>query len=346
MASVEDAFALGWQVAQLFHQPVPEGPGGSGPCGDRLPGLAALPAAEQSILLARRVSVAAAALPLSVDGTSVGAAATRCLDLFVNDPRDQKAISQAVFDLHIAILEGLTVSDAGLGKAYSLGQALAETVLVSCAADDAGLDSAYRQALADARVDELSDWLADLKADFGAHAAYAVRGSLDRWHIFVSSSQTPIPPTARHAMSAQGRVWQGLLSGEKPAVEFLAAMDYVAGASALLGRIGQLTGRFLWSAWGVLLVAAIAVVAGVTVGLSELSTLSTGSKVAADLVTALAAVGLTTKGVMSSLGRVIGHSEGPLWESELDESCAVAATRLPDGVRVARRSLLETGSMR
>lgn len=343
---VEQAFALGWQLAELYHSPVHEGPVGHGPPEGRLPGVSKLTPPERSLVLARQVGAALRGLNIPVEPNRPAPSSAAVETVLAAHPRNRDDVRAAIWELHVHMLESLTVTDFRLGKAYSLGRALAETDFVSAVADVADRRSIFAELFDSGRVGELGAWLAQLKTAFGPHAAYAVRGTLDRWSEWLTKPDTDIETTdPRDALRAQGRIWRGLLSGEKQAVDLLAASSFVIAALALLERIGQITKGFLCSAWGVLLLAVLGIVGGAIYGISAVSSLSNTNKLVADLVTALAVLGITTKGVISSLGKIIARGEGPLWASELDESCAVAATRLPEGVGIVRRSVADVGKM-
>ena len=113
-------------------------------------------------------------------------------------------------------------------------------------------------------------------------------------------------------------IWRGRLSGEKQPKDLLTAAGYVAGAVARLRRLGA---RFLWSRFGVLLLVMLAAVGLAVYRFSRISGLSHSNKLAADLVTGVAALGITTKSVISTLGEITAKAVGPLWDSEIDESC-------------------------
>jgi hypothetical protein len=259
-------------------------------------------------------------------------------------PRIKEVIQQEVWDLHVEVLEALTVADFRLGKAYGLGRALAETAMVPIGMPPDQRTSVYPDLFEVGRLERIGNWISEVKTSFGAHAAYAVQGSLERWGDWVRTADVAQRDPAA-ALSHQGRVWRGLLTGEKQAVDLLNAMDYVGAAIALLKRISQLAQRFVWSGYGILIAVVVALVVGAVIGISDIGSLSETGKLAAQLVTAVAALGLSTKGVMSTLGKIVAKAEGPLWDSELDESCAIAATRLPTGGVVSRRPRADIGRM-
>jgi hypothetical protein len=93
-------------------------------------------------------------------------------------------LQAAVAELHRQLLVALTAADFRLGKAYGLGRALAETVLLP----DAKNPQTFQRLFARYRLANLLGWLADLKSLFPPHAAEAVGGSLQTWAAW---SQAP-----------------------------------------------------------------------------------------------------------------------------------------------------------
>jgi hypothetical protein len=146
-------------------------------------------------------------------------------------------------------------------------------------------------------------------------------------------------------LARQGHVWRGLLSGEKQATDLLKATDFLQAGFALLKRFGQLSRRFFRSGYLIILVSILAAVVGVVIAISDLSGVSQSSRLVAQLVVILGALGFTTKGVASTLGRIVTKAQGELWDSEIDESCAVAACRLPASQKIVRRHAGEIGDM-
>ena len=343
-SDVEGVFALAWQVAQLYHSPVHETPIGHGQPQDRLPGISSLMEAEQSLLLAREIGAGIRRLLPEREGGRPQPSTTNLEAQLSGFPRNGHTVKQAIWDLHIELLEGLTVADFRLGKAYGLGRALAETAIMPVGTTPERRQTMYETLFGDGRLTRIGSWLSELKTSFGSHAAYAVQGSLDRWASWVKTADvSQLDPGA--SLSHQGHVWRGLLTGEKQATDLLKAMDFVDAAIALLKRISQLVQRFLWSGYGILMGGIVAIVVGAFIGISNLGWLSHSNRLAAQLVTAVAALGVTAKGIMSTLGKIVAKAEGPLWDSELDESCALAACRLPNGTAISRRPRADIGKM-
>jgi hypothetical protein len=133
------------------------------------------------------------------------------------------------------------------------------------------------------------------------------------------------------ALHRQGQLWRAVLSGEKDGVDLLSGDDYVGAADRLVGHLRRLLRGFLRRFW-----ITTSVLAGlVVVIIATLVFVRTASRVAAVVLTAAGAIGLTWKSAASGLGRVLGQVQRPLWESELDTAVASAITRLPRERRAA-----------
>ena len=118
---------------------------------------------------------------------------------------------------------------------------------------------------------------------------------------------------------------RAVLSGEKDCVDLLSGDDYVQAADRLLGHLRRLLLGFLRRFW----ITTTVLAALVVVTAATLAFVHTASRVAVVVLTAAGAIGLTWKSAASGLGRVLGHVQRPLWESELDTAVAGASTRLP-----------------
>jgi hypothetical protein len=158
------------------------------------------------------------------------------------------------------------------------------------------------------------------------HTAYAVSRSLHDWQRWVAGDRQAGDWTAaRAAIRVQGRIWRELLTGEKAARDILSLSDYLAA-----GRRGavEMIRRFWWVA-----AAAAILTAGVIYAGSYLHGLPDLVRVVGSIAWLAGAAGLFAKGSSAVLGPRVTQAEGWLWQTELDGSVAVAATRLPPGAK-------------
>src|SRR6266700_2222470 len=131
-ARVQQAFALGWHVAELCYWQDRERP----PSTDEghLRQLGALDGATRLRLLVAQISADLDGLGVERSGPvrplrGMGRLEDRTVDPLANlDAIDVQSGAEQVKTLHTAILLRLTVKDYELGKAYSLGARLGQTV--------------------------------------------------------------------------------------------------------------------------------------------------------------------------------------------------------------------------
>jgi hypothetical protein len=311
------AFALGWQMAELYRPPH------SGPLpeqdDDDLPGLGSLDLAERTGILVDQVQAGLAALhdPVEEAGLpAIGFDAVRAL--LGQDPQTSR---QAVRTLHREILGSLTAADFRLGTAYGLGRALADTCRKP-------IDQHSLQAeLSKYRLSSLLVWLDDLGSAFPQHAAHTVGVSLERWRDWAEQlNDTKVMPDGTiHALGRQGEIWRALLSGEKEGTEMLETGNYLDAAHDLAHQMRSILRsvlrRFPLLSGAILLLFVL----GIT-----LLAVGGGSEIAAGASSLLAALGLTWKGLGTAMGRLAKRLEQPLWATSLDGAIANAITLLPD----------------
>jgi hypothetical protein len=318
-ARVCAAVALGWQVATLYHSPRPQGAVGDPARGERLPGRSGFTPATQEKWLGEQIAAGAATL-LTEPRLPLREALNILLTHLDKDDPDRTATLEAVFAVHCRLFEALTVADFRLGKAYGLGRAMAETALVPANAGDADGDAMqkFRELLEDGRLTTVKNWLTALKTMLPDHSAYATSRGLDEWHRWAGEPRTADDwKRARTDMRLQGYLWRELLTGEKAGKDLLNAAGYLAAA-------WQVARRAWWLFAGMVAVAvAVVLVVLLVPGLSR----------TVRLAAVLAWLGATLAAGMKAVGPLIGSAvkgaEGWLWQTELDESVAAAATRMP-----------------
>ena len=258
----------------------------------------------------------------------------------LTDPgRRRDGTLDAIFTLHCRILEALTVADFVLGKAYGLGRAIAETALrPACAMTEEERADQFRCVFEAGRLITVKDWLADLKTLLPDHTAYAVSRGLHDWQRWVAGDRQVGTGLRRGPIRVQGRIWRELLTGEKAARDILSLSDYLAA-----GRRGavEMIRRFWW-----VIAAAAILTAGVIYAGSYLHGLPDLVRVVGSVAWLAGAAGLFAKGSSVVLGPGVTQAEGWLWQTELDGSVAVAATRLPPGARSRPPEVPRSGNWR
>jgi hypothetical protein len=317
------AFALGWQVAEIYRPdpPAPAPPGED----DHLPALSDLSPDEYARVGLYQVQAGITKLRHGIlnAGLTVPDAqafAWRVTGL-VGEERDR-----AVEGFHIKLLATLTAADFRLGKGYGLGRALAD--VTRSPAD-------WRAELAPSRVATLAAWLRDLSTALPPHAGHVVASSVDEWGRWAAQAPPPGDDAAREGLDvalleAQGRLWRSLISGEKRATEMLEISDYVAAGESLLQSTARLARPVLKHHAPVLIAAVVLFVAGIVVMLvtDDAAGIVSGAGVI------LTALGIGWKGLGTTVGKTIAKVETPLWEAALDVSIRdrITPQRLLDSV--------------
>jgi len=190
---VISASVLGWHVAELFHTPLPRSMQRRQASSDKLIGIGELdPLSRARLLLAQVRADMERAWRYDDSGQPLPDLAP-VQSLLQAELRQPGQLQAAVAALHQQLLMTLTAADFRLGKAYGLGRALAETVLLP----DAKNPQTFQQVFARYRLANLLGWLADLKSAFPPHAAEAVRGTLQTWAAWSEA------PTLRLALDGQ-----------------------------------------------------------------------------------------------------------------------------------------------
>jgi hypothetical protein len=305
-ARVGVAFALGWQMAEIYRPEPPPAPA-AGESG-HLPALSDLSVDEWARVGLDQVQAGITKLRGAIvdAGLTVPDAerfAGRVTGL-VGEERDR-----AIEGFHTRLLATLTAADFRLGKGYGIGRALAD--MTRHPAD-------WRTELSPAPVATLASWLRDLSTALPPHAAHVVASSLEEWGEFAQAQ----PPTADGSaqsldvalLQAQGRLWRSLISGEKRPTEMLEISDYVAAGESLLQSTARLAKAVLRHHAPVLLTALGLFIVGIALMLitDDAAGIVSGAGVI------LTALGIGWKGAGTAAGKALGRVGTPLWESALD----------------------------
>jgi hypothetical protein len=271
----------------------------------------------------------------------------------------------AVLDGHLSLLIALTGAGATLGKAYSLGRALADT----CRPGQEPAD--LRDSFDPYRLAQLRHDLDDLASVLPGHAAKAVGQSLTWWRdaVFMAddtetgrmrrraltgvrtdapalrtrpglpnpqiSTASPVGDmiTLRDAVHRQGELWRVVLTGEQRTQDLLAPGDYLHAALRAVSAGRKLAARTLMAAPAAtisLLVLATAILAGVLVFIHG-SHASGGGKLAAVLVTVAGYLGSLARAAVPRVKAAVTAVEQPLFQAALDYVSAEAISVPPVG---------------
>ncbi len=323
------AVALGWQMAELFHEPraqTTEGPvpaAGSPspraatPLAARsttekpdLPGVGKLRSKERRAL---RVAQLAHGLDLLSEATADEE--VQAIRDLMREDAERERVPADLRTRHVALLSALTVADFRLGKAYGLGRALFEVCREGQDAD------ALQKHLGDAHLRKMIAWCADLKSVLPDHAAQAVVGSLRRWQSWSREKPwTPLPnPDFERCLRRQGERWRAILTGEKDPRDALTIATYIQAGEELLSDAARVGAGFAKRFWLLLLLAAALLIGGIVAAIFSSSALGGLAAIAASL-------GITWKTATPTLSKLASDLSGPLWGAELDAAITVAVT--------------------
>jgi hypothetical protein len=325
------AFRLGWHVAELYaseiarqQPPAPTRPPHA------LPGLSAFSRHERDLLLAAEIAADMHALEgtltaVGIAPVDIGPFAHALDDL----SRRQAEVKLLLYELHKELLPCLWAADFRLGKAYSLGRALADTSLVPSVGDPLGFGKYFDQH----RIGQLAEWLDDLGSAFPERAAPAVAQSLTAWRdwtaAWVAQRQDEAPARdgdVDRRLREQGHLWRELLSGDKPAEDLLGPDDYIRAAEHMIAHTRSLA-RDVLRRWWFVVAGTLVAVGGAVVLVAEFA--PSASKTGGIVVTALAGLGFSWKTIGTTLGKFLRRVEQPLWDDELAQATAQAVDRTP-----------------
>jgi hypothetical protein len=345
-ASVTNAFALGWQMADLYAkaaiagEPRAPGAGAAAPAA-ALPTLCTTrswPGPDRLYLLIRQIQTEAAKLKTSFDAAGTPKALSQQLDAFASKAEDLVATTSDTAALragldaaHTGLQMALWAADFRLGKAYALGHTLAETCLLP--KDQASFEHAFG-----ARLVDVEDNLADLASNLPRHSSRAVSLSLriwEQWAVNPKLGKKPLTwpnPGVSAALHRQGELWRSVLSGEKLGQDMLQASSYVAAFKALVRR----TLRFGPMVWVILAAIVLALGGGIYLLVAQSGTLA---KLGGAGLSALAAVGVSGSALKRQLSNIATEFEGQLWQAELDWAIAQAITVQPGEWNVKLRNV-------
>jgi hypothetical protein len=321
---VTTAFALGWQMAELYRRG--ETQAAAAQPGVDLPEVGSLAGPDRRNLRFAQVDAALARLRQTITDAGLSAPTTDAVR-GAADRREEEEARAAILALHAELLRVLTAADFRLGKAYGLGRALCDTCRVHSADD-------VERELSHDRVGNLYSWLLDLKTVLPPHAGESVYQSLREWEAWARRPEVEGHPldwerdegTVERVLFRQGEIWRALLSGEKQATDMLVARDYADAAGKLFMDGLALLRRLPWQVWLVVGGALGLAVAGLILA----SVIGNVSSVVAALGGLAAALGISWTGLRQTLGTAAASLRKPLWGAALDRAIVVAITRVDD----------------
>lgn len=310
------AVRLGWQMAELFHEPpaalVISGVGSRKSTLD-LPGVGKLTSEEK-----RALRMAQLAHGLQLLASATGDEQVQAIHQEVREDIERERIPDDLRALHVEMLSALTVADVRLGKGYGLGRALFEVCREGQDGDD------FEAHLADNHLNKLVAWCADLKTVLPDHAGEAVAGSLRRWQNWARQKPWMLVTGADFGarLNRQGERWRAILTGEKDPRDLLTVTTYIQAGEELLSDAAKVGASFAKRFWALILIAAALLVLGILAAIFVNGTQAVIGGIAA----IAASLGITWKTATPTLKELANNLSGPLWQAELDAAITVAAT--------------------
>jgi hypothetical protein len=324
------AFAMGWQMADLYRDPSSQAQ--VKPDDRGLPGAGSLPDGPRTELgieqiqgglhrLADRLSAAGAKAPSLDDVRAV----------FATGGAD--AVADELYRLHVQLITVLTAADFRLGKAYGVGRALSDTAHVTSPDDLKANWNAYRLNL-------LKEWLSDLDSALPPHAARGVGLSVARWEKWlgdhanpalgtVETGWTSLGEATRRRLVRQGRIWRSLLSAEKQGTDMLSTEHYVNAVGRALIHSRAIAINLVIKFREVVALAAALFVLGLVLALGS----DDSARILAGIGAVVSALGVSWKTVGGGLVAIVKNLREPVWGGELDEAIGLAITSLPQPPR-------------
>jgi hypothetical protein len=324
------AFGLGWHVAELFHFEFISDDGKPAD-GDGLLDINQLPSRARADLLRMQIGVALERLGRSEMARGVAA-------LEVREDEETAISREELRRLHERLLERLTAEDPGLGRAYDVGRALAETAVVPTTDDP----PTFAKRFSPNRVQTLKSELSDLRGRFPGHASEAVEETLDAWRSWVTERKLDGAGAkwtleqergVAKALQRQGGVWYALLSGDMDPSRLLTVDDYLSATKALLSALSELVWssiRRMAAKIGLPRMLLVALAALIVAFVLYKVTNSVFGAILSFLVLIFAVLGVTLGGLRALLRQALQQAGDRLWEAELLNSIGHSVIHLPE----------------
>lgn len=330
--AVRDGFIFGWRMAELYdHEdlPAPRPAEPEAPVPPHLPGASEMSDYEKARMIIDQARAASRSLAatLGVELPTLDAVIATLDRPGHHADEVRREILTAYLETRdqVAGVAPLAATSCGLGRM------LADTALLP----RTGRPEVLAERFDSYRLSNAFRWLEDLSTALPRHAAGAVKASLSAWEGWVQS----LPSTADkldpgcingvivRKLRSQGEMWRRLMAGEVTGKTLLRSDDYVAAGERLLRSGRKIAGRFIIRWWpGVL---AIAVVTATALWAAVTYAPAGSTRVAAVLVSAAGALGVSWKTVSATLGKALNQAEASLWDSEVIVAIGQAATIHP-----------------
>jgi hypothetical protein len=340
-ASVPTAFALGWQMSELYAmaadppgpQPVAAANGSSAQAGNGLPPLAGMhewPDTDRWDLVVRQIEGKACRLRTAF--AQIGSELDD-LERFesmaagLTGQWDVAGADASVCAAYHSLVMTLAAAHARLGRACELGCGLANVCRLTAKPEMTELKHRFGDQLT-----PMQAALTDLASSLPQHASRAISLSLAQWQKWAQDADlnASIPHDLPAILRRQGELWRAVLSGEKLGQDMLATDDYLDASKTLFRTV--ISGR-PWL-WGAIAGAAVLVGVGIYLVLTASDVLKA---IGGAGLSVLSALGLTLASLKRSAAGVGDRLMSDVWSAELDWAIAQAVTVTPPGLSITLR---------
>ena len=141
-----------------------------------------------------------------------------------------------------------------------------------------------------------------------------------------ASAKEALAPTFTHFLLDQGDVWRNLLVGAESTSGLLTPEAYVAAGEAALSRTARIVKRVILHYWVALVVLAVALAAILYLAARYMGG---AAKVWTQIAAIAGALGVTAKGIGTSVAHLSEAAERPIYQKEELDAMAWAITTLP-----------------
>jgi hypothetical protein len=294
-----------------------------------------------------------------ITGVVNAAASGRPNDSAVPTWRPDESSQKKLETTNLEILKWLACADRDLGLAYQLGRSLRDTASPPLRPAE-GTDPvtvALKKQLSRGRVSKLQEWLSTLAPRLPADSAAIVSASIGRWCDLITTVLEPntpgslsrrSPPSSDVAgemyvsLLPQGDSWLNLLVGAESSEGLLTPEGFVAAGEAALSRTARIIKKILLQYWFALLILLIVLAVVLFFSAQDLGG---AGKVWTQIAAIVGALGVTAKGIGSTMAELSKDAEKPIFGLEKIDAMAWAVTTIPvglklnnQGVRVLRTS--------
>jgi hypothetical protein len=257
---------------------------------------------------------------------------------------------------NLVLLKAFACVDREVELAYQLGRLIRDTSnppVQNNSVDPSEVRDAVTTQLSRRRIAQLRGWLTMLNEYLPGDSGTIVGGSLGKWSEFSTivlcdhqkgklkkglTKEAEAVNFIRPLLD-QGDIWLNLLTGETNTNELLTPESYVAAGEAALSRTTRIIGRIVLHYWFAEIVLAMAAASIIVLSARYLGG---PTKVWTQIVTIASALGVTAKGIGSSLLKLANNAEEPIFQREEVDAITSTITSLPvvslthSGVRALR----------